>query len=143
MKKAVRNGDTVVVEYAGKFDDGELFDTTKGKVPIEFEVGAGAVIKGFEEAVVGMKAGEEKRFVVKPEAGYGERRDEFVQEVPRMLFPKNMELKEGGMLKIKDPHNRIIFAKVLSVTDKKVKVDINHPLAGRNLNFEIKLLGIK
>ncbi len=143
MDKTAKKGDTVVVDYTGKFDEGEVFDTSQGRAPIEFEVGSGSVISGFDQGVTGMKEGEQKTIKISPQEGYGEYQQALVQEVPLSLFPENMELKKGLMLKLKDPEGRVIFAKVVDVSGQKAKIDANHPLAGKNLNFELKLVKIR
>jgi peptidylprolyl isomerase len=143
MTKKVENGNTVVVEYTGKFEDGTVFDTSKGKKPIEFKTGAGQVVKGFDEAVIGMKKGEEKKIKLKPEDAFGQRDEKLVQRVPKRIFPKNMELKKGTRLKLQSPEGQIILANVTKVEQEHVTVDFNHPLAGKNLDFDIKVLDIK
>ncbi len=139
----IKKGDTAVIEYEGKLDDGQIFDSSKGKDPLEFEVGSGKVIKGFDDAVIGMEKGEEKEVKIEPKNAYGERKEDLVKDVPKKAIPENIELKEGVVLLLKTPDGHQIGAKVKEVKDDTVLIDLNHPLAGQNLNFKIKLVDIK
>lgn len=139
----VKEGDKVKVEYTGTLEDGTVFDTSEGKEPLEFEVGAKQVIPGFEEAVKGMEQGEEKEVTLPKEEAYGEHHEQLVKQVPKEQVPEGMELKEGAMLGVTLPDGRQIPAKILEVGDKEVKIDLNHPLAGKTLKFKIKVVEIK
>jgi len=143
MTEAAKKGDTVAIEYTGKLETGETFDTSKGKPPLEFEIGTAKVIKGFEEGVIGMKVGEEKELKIKPEDGYGQRNDKYVKEVPKKTIPKELELKKGLILLFKRPDEKRIPATVTEIKDDIVIIDFNHPLAGKTLNFKVKLIEIK
>jgi FKBP-type peptidyl-prolyl cis-trans isomerase 2 len=137
----VKNGDKVKVEYKGTFDDGTVFDSSeKCGAPLEFEVGAGQIIPGFENAVMGMENGEEKEFKLEPSDAYGDRNPQLVQKIPRDQLPK--EVESGMMLVVGLPNGAQIPVKVTEVTDEWVTIDMNHPLAGENLNFKIKVVGI-
>ncbi len=138
-----KKGDIVAVEYTGKLETGETFDTSKGKEPLEFEIGTGAVIKGFDEGIVGMKPGQEKEITIKPSEAYGERNENYVKELPRESIPKDLELKEGMILIFKREDGMRIPATVKEIGTKFVKADFNHPLAGKTLKFTIKLVEIK
>jgi len=131
----------VKIEYEGKFEDGTVFDSSKkhGK-PLEFELGKKQVIPGFENAVKSMKKGEEKEITIKPEEGYGELREELVKEVLRSQLPPGPELKEGMMLMVGLPNGQQIPAKITEVQKETVKIDLNHPLAGKTLIFKLKLI---
>ena len=110
--KSVEKGDKVKVEYTGKLEDGTIFDSSeKQGAPLEFEVGAGQVIKGFDEAVVGMKKDEEKEITLKPEEGYGERNPELVKDMPKESFPKDQEIKPGMvfMMKVQDGRESVSY----------------------------------
>lgn len=135
-------GDRVKVHYTGTFDDGVKFDSSEGKDPIEFTLGEGQVIKGFEEGILGMEEGEEKDIKLTPEKAYGIPQEKLVQEVPKERFPKEIPLKEGIMLSLKSPEGHVIPAKVKEIKEDKIVIDLNHPLAGKNLNFKLKLVGI-
>ncbi len=139
---AVKKGDLVKVEYVGTLDDGTVFDSSKGREPLEFEVGSGKVIKGFEEAVVGMEKGEEKEVKIPPEKAYGDHNPQLVSEVPRGQFPKDIELKEGMILSIDIPNLGQVPATVAKVAEDKVTLDLNPPLVGKTLNFKIKIVDV-
>ncbi|NQU98702.1 peptidylprolyl isomerase [Candidatus Woesearchaeota archaeon] len=139
----IKKGDKVKVEYTGTFDDGTVFDASEkhGK-PLEFEVGAKQVIKGFDDAVVGMKKGEEKEIKLASKEAYGDPNPMLVKKVPREQLPKDQDPKPGMMLVIGTPDGKQIPARITDVTDKEITVDINHPLAGKNLNFKLKIADI-
>jgi len=138
---AVKKGDKVKVEYTGSFDDGTVFDSSeKHGQPLEFEAGEGKVIKGFDEALIGMESGEEKEIHIKPEDGYGMPNPQMVKKIPREHIPKDHEPKEGMVLAIGLPNGQQIPARITEVSDNDVTVDMNHPLAGKALNFKIKLV---
>jgi len=139
----VKKGDKVKLEYEGKLDSGEVFDSSKkhGQA-LEFEVGSGQVIAGFDKGVTGMKKGEEKDIKIKPDDGYGPVRKELEKEIPRDVLPKEQEPKPGMMLLMKSPQGQQMPVQITKVTDKTVMINLNHPLAGKILNFKIKLLEI-
>ncbi|MHA1209372.1 MAG: FKBP-type peptidyl-prolyl cis-trans isomerase [Candidatus Freyarchaeota archaeon] len=136
----VKKGDRVKVEYIGMFDDGTVFDSSEGKSPLEFEAGSGQIIKGFDEAVIGMEKGEEKEFKIEPKDAYGERNPELVRKIPRDQLPP--EAQAGMLLMLRTPDGMQIPAEITEVTDEEVTIDLNHPLAGKNLNFKIKIVDI-
>lgn len=138
----VEKGNKIKVEYTGSFEDGEVFDASeKHGQPLEFEAGAGMVVKGFDDAVIGMEKDEEKEITIKPEEAYGPRNDAAVQKVPKEKFGDH-DIKEGMMIGIPMPNGQQIPAKILKVDDKEVTLDLNHPLAGKTLNFKIKVVEI-
>ena len=141
--KSVEKGDKVKVEYTGKLEDGTVFDSSeKHGAPLEFEVGAGQVISGFDEAIVGMKKDEEKKITLAPEDAYGERNEELIKDIPKESFPQDQEIKPGMVFMMKVPDGRQFPAVISEVKDNAVTVDLNPPLAGKTLVFEIKLLEI-
>lgn len=138
---SIKEGDTIKIHYTGKFEDGTVFDTSeKGKEPLEFKVGEGKLIKGFEKAVLGMKKDEEKEFTLKPAEAYGEPNPQLVQKVPRDQIPQDQEPKKGMMMMVGLPNGQQIPATLTEVTEKEVTVDLNHPLAGKTLIFQIKIV---
>lgn len=141
MMKA-ENGNTVKVHYTGKLDDGSVFDTSKGSDPLEFKVGSGHVIKGFDEAVSGMEVGEQKTVNIPAAEAYGPVRDEMVLNVKRDQLPQNIELKEGLHLQLTQPNGAVFNVMVKELTEDSVTLDGNHPLAGKDLNFEIELVEV-
>ncbi len=142
---AIKKGDKVKVDYEGTFDDGTVFDSSKHgdhSHPLEFEVGAGKVVQGFDDAVVGMEKDEEKTFKLTPEQSYGQPNPQLMQKVPRDKLPKEPEPKPGMMLMFATPEGKQFPAKIVEISDTEITVDLNHPLAGKNLNFKIKILEV-
>ena len=138
-------GDKVKVEYSGKFADGKEFDNSAWHgAPLEFVLGAGQVVPGFEKAIMGMKAGEKKVFTIKAAEAYGEPKPELVREIPRETLPtgegSEEKFKPGMMIVLGAPNGMKLPAVVREISSSKLVVDFNHPLAGKNLTFEIKLL---
>jgi len=137
-----RYGDTVRVHYTGRLADGTVFDTSLGQEPMEFTLGAGQVIPGFEEAVVGMNPGESKTVEVPAEQAYGPHREELVLEIDRRQVPPNLELEVGQQLVLRQAPDRLIRVTVADLSETTVTLDANHPLAGKDLTFEIQLVEI-
>lgn len=135
-------GDTVKIHYTGKLPDGTQFDTSSGKDPLEFELGSGQVIPGFEKAVTGMEVGQTKSVTIPPEEAYGDRNEEMVHEVPKSALPDDLEPEEGMGLQARGEDGQVFRLTVTEVGDETVKVDANHPLAGKDLNFDIELVAI-
>ena len=135
----VKKGDTVKVDYVGSLDDGTVFDRSDvhGQ-PLEFEVGSGNVVKGFDDAVMGMKPGDTKKIVIPPEQAYGVSNPQMIQTVPRDKLPPG-EPKVGMTLAVGLPNGQQIPAHITAVAASTVTVDLNHPLAGKTLHFEITL----
>lgn len=140
----IKKGDKVAIEYTGTFDNGEVFDTNihgDHAHPLEFEVGAGQVIIGFDKAVEGMEKGEEKSFRIKAEDAYGEKNSEMIKVLPKPEgFPD--EAKEGMLIGVGPSQDRQMPALIVKLTNTEVTLDLNHPLAGKALNFTIKIIGI-
>lgn len=134
--------DKVTVHYTGKLDDGTVFDTSRDRQPLEFTIGAGQVIPGFENSVVGMAEGDNKSVTVQPQEAYGNVRDDLIIDVNKSDIPANLEVKVGQQLQINRPDGQTIPVLVSNVTDDKVTLDANHPLAGKTLTFEIELVKI-
>jgi peptidylprolyl isomerase len=139
---AVAKGNKVTVEYTGMLEDGTVFDSTKGKEPISFIVGKGEVIKGFDDAVVGMKKGEQKKITITQDQGYGPRDEKLIQKVPRTVFPAEMKLEKGMGFSFKTPTGQMIHATIAEADLINVNLDMNHPLSGRTLVFELKVTEI-
>ena len=137
----IKNGDKVKVEYEGMLDDGTIFDSSKKHgQPLEFTVGEGNVIKGFDNAVRGMKKGEEKKVKIKAKDAYGESNPQLIKKVPREQLPQKQEIKEGMVLVIGLPNGQRIPARIIEVLNKEITLDLNHPLAGKDLTFKIKVV---
>lgn len=139
---AITEGDTVSLEYTGKLENGEVFDTSEGREPLTFQIGAGMVIPGFEQGVVGLDEGEEKTLEVPPEEGYGERREELVKEIPREQL-QGEGFEEGQVLGLQSEDGQQFQATVRSIDEQKITLDFNHFLAGQTLVFEVKVVGVE
>ena len=140
---AVKDGDKIKVEYTGTLEDGTVFDSSDThNEPLEFEVGGGQIIKGFDDAVKGMEKGDEKDIKLLPADAYGDPNPQMVQKVPKDQLPKEGEVKVGMTLGMSLPNGQQIPARVTDIGDKEVTIDINHPLAGKTLNFKIKVVDI-
>jgi peptidylprolyl isomerase len=135
-------GDKVSVHYTGKLHDGTVFDSSNGCEPLEFEIGASAVIPGFEYAIVGMEPGESKTAKVPAQRAYGERENAKVVEVERAQLPPDLNLRVGQRLKLTDQQENTTYVTVTEMSDALVKLDANHPLAGQDLLFDIELVAI-
>ena len=140
--KRVKNGHFVKVDYTGKLENGEIFDSSSNSHPIEVEVGAGKVIKGFEEALVGMVNNEKKIFTLSPEEAYGNRKEKLEQSFMRSELPQGFDPQVGQVLALRNPQGGQLPATVKHTDDEKITVDLNHPLAGKSLTFEIEVLEI-
>jgi len=140
----VKQGDKVKVDYTGSFDDGKVFDSSeKHGAPLEFEVGKGMIIPGFEKALIGMKKGEEKTIHLEPGDAYGDHNPAMIKKVPKDQLPPGQEPKPGMFLVIGLPNGMQFPAKIAAVEDKEVSLDLNHPLAGKCLNFKFKIVDIQ
>lgn len=139
----VKKGDKIKVEYVGKLEDGTVFDSSeKHDVPLEFTVGSGQIIPGFDEAVLGMEVGEEKEITLPPEKAYGEYNPEFKKEISRDAFESDQEIKPGMMFMVGLQDGRQVPVKIAEIKEDKVLIDLNPPLAGKTLNFKIKVVDI-
>ena len=142
MERTAQSGDRVLVAYTGRFDDGSIFDSSEGNPPLEFTIGAGEVIPGFDSAVTGLKAGESRTVAIAPEDGYGLHLPEMMAEVERRQIPDDHLLEVGNYLEVSAPNGARFEVRIAGLTETTVSLDGNHPLAGKTLNFEIQLLGI-
>jgi peptidylprolyl isomerase len=138
----VKSGDTVKVHYTGKLTDGEVFDSSTERDPLEFVVGGGNIIQGFDTAVVGMTVGDRKTIDIPPEQGYGDRDEKLVAEIERSQVPANVELQVGAAMQVKHSNGQVMNVTIANLTDAHVTLDANHPLAGETLTFDIELVEI-
>jgi len=145
----VENGDFVKLEFEGKLEDGTVFDSSKHEGhshPIEFEVGAGKVLKGLDDAVRGMEKGEKKEIEISPEEGYGARNEVLKKEIPKSSVPKSPEGRgpqKGMILTAQSPQGESFPMLIDEVKEDVIVLDLNHPLAGKKLIFEIEVVDIK
>lgn len=138
----VKHGDTVKIHYTGKLEDGTIFDTSAKRDPLQFKIGAGQVISGFEQAVVGMNPSESKTVKVPADKAYGPHREEMVLVVDRNKIPKNLKLELGQELQIPQEDGQKTIVAVTNISESSVTLDANHPLAGKDLTFDIQLIEI-
>ena len=136
-------GKRVRVHYTGRLDDGEVFDSSEGGTPLAFTIGGGQVIPGFENGVVGMAPGETKTVHIPCADAYGERQDEGMMQVPRGEFPPNMPLEVGTSVQGQQQSGQVVTFTIVAVTDEEVTLDANHPLAGKDLTFDLTLVSIE
>ena len=139
----VKHGDWVFVHYTGKFEDGKVFDSSRDGSPLDFVVGEGGLIEGFEKGVMGMAIGEKKNIKLTPAEGYGDYDEKAVFDVPLENFGEKPELEKGMQIVVTPQEGQDFLATIKDFDDKNVKLDTNHPLAGKTLNFELELMDIK
>lgn len=137
-----KQGDTVQIHYTGRLDDGSVFDSSEGRDPLEFKLGEGEVISGFESAVEGMAAGERKTMRIESDEAYGPHQEELVLAVPREQFPDSVEPESGQKLRMQTADGQSFVVQVVGVEPEVVRVDANHPLAGQDLTFDIELVAL-
>lgn len=137
-----QNGDKVKVDYTGTLSDGTVFDSSKGRAPLEFTVGAGQMIAGFDKAVVGMKVGQTKKITIPAAEAYGPSDPDMIVSVPRSKLPAGMKPKVGDQLGMTTSGGQQIPVRVVEVSTDNIKVDANHELAGQDLTFEITMVAI-
>lgn len=136
------HGDTVRVHYTGKLVDGTIFDSSIDREPLKFKIGDGRLIRGFEQAVVGMTPGESKSITIQPDDAYGQHNGDLVWVVDKHDLPADLEPEVGQQLQSIQSDGRKITVTISEVSESSVTIDANHPLAGQDLMFEIKLLEI-
>lgn len=137
-----KRGNTVTVHYTGKFDDGEVFDTSRDRSPLQFTIGEGSVLPGFERAVVGMNPGENKTIILSADEAYGTRDENLLFTIEKSFFPKGQEPKVGQFWQVEKDNGQVVNVIVAAISDKAVTLDANHPLAGKALTFDIELVTI-
>lgn len=142
MVSKAKKGDTVKVHYTGKLDDGTVFDTSYDREPLEFTIGAGQLIEGFDSAVEGMEEGEKKTVKIPADKAYGPYHDDMVIEVSKDKLPKDLNPEVNQQLYMEDASGQTLVVKVLKVSENSITLDANHPLAGKDLTFEIELIKI-
>lgn len=143
LTMAVKEGDTIKIEYTGKLADGTVFDASEkhGK-PLEFTVGSGQVIKGMDDGVVGMEKEESKTIQITKDEAYGDPNPQLIQKIPKDKFPEGQDIQVGMMLHLNDQSGRHLHAFVTEIGDADVTIDLNHPLAGKDLTFDVKVVEI-
>lgn len=138
----VKSGDTVKVHYHGRLTDGSTFDSSEGRDPLEFQVGSGQVIKGFDDGVTGMEVGQKKTIQIPADEAYGHKNDEMIVQFPKANFPPDLNPEVGMQLTMTNGSGQVIPVTILEVAEEHVVLDANHPLAGQELIFDIELVSI-
>jgi peptidylprolyl isomerase len=135
-------GNTVLFHYKGTLSDGQVFESSDGRDPLRVTLGQGEVIQGVDQALSGMEPGEKKKVTIRSEEAYGPHRPELVQEVERAQVPPHVSLEVGNLLEGTDPSGRRLQLTVIDLDDDTVTLDANHPLAGQDLTFELKVVEV-
>lgn len=138
----VKKGDTIRVHYTGKLEDGQEFDSSLKRDPLQFEVGTGSMIKGFENAVVDLKPGDKKTVTIVPEEAYGERDENLLIKMPKKSVPEGVIPEIGMRLQLANQQGQAVPVVVTEVLDDSLRLDANHPLAGKTLVFDIEVVEI-
>ena len=137
-----QEGDTVKVHYTGKLDNGLVFDSSQDREPLEFKIGAGQVIPGFEKGIIGMEVGQSKTVKLPPEEAYGPQREELIAEVKKADIPENIKPSVGQRLSLRQPDGNTVNVTISDVNEESITLDANHSLAGKTLIFDIELVEI-
>lgn len=138
---SIKSGDKIKLHYTAKFDNGVTFDTSIGQEPVEFKVGAGEIIEGIDENVIGLERGEKRDVKIQPEKAYGPYQRELVRQAPKEVLG-GQRVEKGEIIQLQSAEGEIIPAQVMDESDKTVTFDLNHPLAGKVINFEIEVVDI-
>lgn len=138
----IRDGNTVTLHYTGTLTDGSVFDSSEGKEPLVVTLGQGMLIPGFEKALLGMKVGEKKTFTVPKEEAY-EYHDELIVKMPRGSAPKDLELQVGALLVLRAPNGQRVPGKVIALDEHIITVDMNVPVAGKDLTFSVEIVKVE
>ncbi len=137
-----QEGNTVKIHYKGSLDNGTIFDTSEGRDPLEFTLGSGQVIAGFDEAVSGMAVGEKKSVKIPVEKAYGPRNEELVIAAPKEHVPADINPEIGQKLQMGGPNGELVVVTVVEISETHITLDANPPLAGEDLNFDIELVEV-
>jgi FKBP-type peptidyl-prolyl cis-trans isomerase 2 len=137
-----KHGDTVKIHYIGRLEDQTIFDTSEGKEPLQFQIGGNQVIIGFENGIIGMSLDESKTIAIPSEEAYGPYRKEMVIDVPSDQFPPNIQPEIGLQLSLRQDDGQVVMVTVTQLSESTVTLDANHPLAGKNLIFDVQLVEI-
>jgi peptidylprolyl isomerase len=142
MATTVKNGDKIKVHYTGKYEDGKVFDSSVDGDPLDVEIGAAQVIKGFEDALMGMEQGEKKTISIPPDQGYGQHDPALLIEIPNSNIPDEVTPQVGMKLRLRDSKGQSAVVTVTEIGKQSIKLDANHPLAGKVLVFDLELVEI-
>ena len=142
MMEKVTTGLFVSIDYKGSLQSGDVFDTSYGRQPLEVKIGGGQLVKGFEKELMGMSLNEKKTFTLEPEDAYGQRDENLVRQIPRTDFPPEVKPQVGMTVGLQGLEDHPVPAQIVQIEDDNVTLDLNHPLAGETLTFEIEVVGI-
>ncbi|MEQ9694697.1 peptidylprolyl isomerase [Shimia sp. SDUM112013] len=137
-----KSGDKVRIHYTGTLSDGSVFDSSEGRDPLEFTLGSGQVIPGFDAGVTGMSVGEKKTIEIPSDQAYGPSHPEAIQDVPREQIPAEIPLEVGLQLQMQAPTGQVVPVTVIEITEEAVTLDANHALAGKDLTFALELVSV-
>lgn len=140
---AVEEGSTVVFHYTGKLSDGQVFDSSHERGPMEAEIGAGQILPAFESSLIGMEEGDNRTFTIAPEDAYGEYDESLCRRVEKERFAEPETIEVGMVFQVPLPEDRAVPGTIIEVSDADVLMDLNHPLAGKELTFEVECLEVK
>lgn len=138
-----KSGDTIRIHYKGTLTSGEVFDSSEGRDPLEFELGSGMIIQGLDQAIYGMITGEKKVAKIAAADAYGDLNPDARQVVPRIEFPDDIPVEIGTQLQMQSPEGQVIPVVIVAVSDAEITLDANHPLAGKDLTFDFEIAGIE
>lgn len=138
----VKDGDTVKVHYTGQLEDGSVFDSSIQREPLEFTIGQGQLIPGFEKAIIGLKVGDKTTTNIPSEEAYGDSNPEMIVEVPKEQLPADLEPQVGLQLQLNQPNGQAIPVQITKIDEDTITLDANHPLAGKDLTFDIEVVEI-
>ncbi|PWN07239.1 FKBP-type peptidyl-prolyl cis-trans isomerase [Rhodohalobacter mucosus] len=138
----VKDGDTVKVHYTGTLDNGEVFDTSENREPLEFTLGQGQLIPGFEKAVTGLAVGDSTTVDIPSKEAYGDVREDLIISVPKSQLPDDIEPQVGMQLQVNQPDGQPVPVRVTEIGDENLTLDANHPLAGQDLSFKIEVVDV-
>ena len=134
--------DTVIVHYTGSFTDGEVFDSSMDREPLEFNIGQGMVIPGFENGIIGMQEGDSKKITIPAEDAYGPHREDLLTTIERSQIPASIDLQIGMILQMRSPEGGTTNVSIRDINQESVILDLNHPMAGKELIFEVNLVKV-
>ncbi len=137
-----KKGDSVLVHYTGKLADGTVFDSSRERQPIQFQVGAGQVIPGVENAVIGMSVGDSKTAKIPSDEAYGPHREDMIVTIDRSQLPADLDPRVGQRLELTQENDQTVLVTITALSDKNITLDGNHPLAGKELTFELELVQV-
>jgi peptidylprolyl isomerase len=143
VAQRAEQGNTVLVHYTGTLESGEVFDSSRDRDPLEFRVGEGQVIPGFERAIEGLEVGESRQVRIGPDDAYGERQPDLLVDIPAEQFPDHAEPEVGHQVQVQVAPGQNRIARIAEVRDSTVQLDLNHPLAGETLTFDVELVDVR